>query len=302
MASKKLLIAGATGKQGGAVIDALISRSTPTPFQILALTRNRSTAKAGALAARSDITIVEGNLSSPALIFAEHSPIHGVFLVTSPGKEGAEEAQAEQLITLAVTSGVEHFIFTSVDRSGPQKDFPTSIRHFASKHRIEELLREKAAGTQMRWTILRPVTFMDNLTPDFMGRMFASMWADVGDAPLQLVSVHDIGVFAASAFEDPEAYEGRAVGLAGDELSFAQGKIVFKETMGFEMPQTFWFVSAIMKLMVKEMDLMSTWLKYEGCGVDIPSLRKEEPRLQNFEMWLRESSQFKEKYLLDSTG
>lgn len=230
MASRKLLITGATGKQGGAVIEALLSESSN--FQILALTRNKSSPKAQALASRPNITVVEGDSISPDPIFEAHKPIHGVFLITTfaPGKHEMEEAQAHPIIDAAIKNNVKHFVFTSVDRGGAGKseDNPTVIDHFASKHRIEKYLKEKneAAGSKMDITILRPVCFMDNLTPDFMGKGFASMWKGVGEKPLQMISVHDIGVFGARAFRDPEAYKGRALTLAGDSLTLEQGKKV----------------------------------------------------------------------------
>jgi len=56
----------------------------------------------------------------------------------------------------------------------------------------------------MSYTILRPVSFMDNVAPDLHGKGFATMWANVvGSKPLQLVSAKDIGVFAAKALMDP---------------------------------------------------------------------------------------------------
>lgn len=253
MAAKKLLIMGGTGKQGGAAIDALLK--SQSNFQILALTRNASSPSALRLASNPQITLVEGDASSPASIFAAHKPIHGVFCMTSMGKV-SEEDQAKPLIDAAAANGVQHFVFTSVDRGGPgrSEQNPTVIPHFASKHRIEEYLKEKSAtaSPQMDWTILRPVAFMDNLTPDFMGKGFASMWGGVGAKPLQLVSVHDIGVFAARAFTDPAAYKGRAISLAGDELTLEQGKKVFKQVEGYDMPETWGFVGAGIKMMSKE--------------------------------------------------
>jgi len=230
MATKRLLITGATGSQGGAVIDALLA-NFPT-FQILALTRNKSSAKAQSLASKPNVTVIEGDSTSPASIFEAHKPIHGVFLVTAfaPGKENMEEAQAHPMIDAAIKNEVEQFVFSSVDRGGAKKseDNPTNVGHFASKHRIEKYLKERndAAHSKMKTTILRPVAFMDNLTPDFMGKGFASVWKGIGEKPLQLISVHDIGVFAARAFADPQAYNGRAISLAGDSLNFDQGKKV----------------------------------------------------------------------------
>ncbi|KFY45612.1 hypothetical protein V494_00866 [Pseudogymnoascus sp. VKM F-4513 (FW-928)] len=294
MATRKILITGATGKQGGAVIDALLSSSSS--FQILALTRNASSKGAQSLASKSNVTVVEGDPSSPASIFQDHSPIHAVFSVTAVvvGKPGAEESQAIPLIDESIKNKVDHFVFTSVDRGGPgtSEKNPTNIEHFASKHRIEEYLKEKSGnGSKMAFTILRPVAFMDNLTPDFFGRAFASMWRGVGNKPLQLISVHDIGIVAAKALLNPE-YKGRVISLAGDELTLEQGRAVFQETMGYAMPETFGFVGTGIKLMMKEMGNMFKWFETDGFGADIVALRKEEPALQNFGTWLKESSKF----------
>lgn len=141
------------------------------------------------------------------------------------------------------------------------------------------------------FTILRPVCFMDNLTPDFIGRSFASMWRGVGDKPLQLISVHDIGMFAAKALLNPE-YKGKAISLAGDELTLKQGRKVFKNTMGYAMPESFGFVGTGLKFAMKELGTMFKWFETDGYGADIPALRKEEPALQNFSTWLKESSKF----------
>ncbi|KFY08415.1 hypothetical protein V492_06239 [Pseudogymnoascus sp. VKM F-4246] len=292
MATRKVLITGATGKQGGAVIDALLSSGSP--FQILALTRNTSSKGAQSLASKPNVTVVEGDPSSPASVFKVHSPIYGVFCVTIPGKDGSEEEQAKPLIDDSVKNGVDYFVFTSVDRGGPgtSEKNPTNIEHFASKHRIEEYLKEKSGnGSKMAFTILRPVAFMDNLTPDFIGRAFASMWRGVGNKPLQLVSVHDIGLFAAKALSNSE-YKGQAISLAGDELTLEQGKEIFKKTMGYPMPESFSFVGAGLKfMMTKELGTMFKWFETDGYGADIPALRKEEPALQSFKTWLKESSQ-----------
>lgn len=298
MALRKLLIVGATGKQGGAVIDALVADSAP--FEILALTRNTSSPAAQNLASKPNVTVVQGDVLNPAPIFSSHK-IHGVFLVTTfePGKTNMEEAQAHPVIDAAVQAGVEQIVFTSVDRGGAgvSEKSPTDVEHFASKHRIEEYLKEKTAGTKTQWTILRPVGFMDNLVPGFMGKMFPAMWnSSLGDTkPLQLISAHDIGVFAARAFEKPEEYKGRAISLAGDELTLSQAKEVFREAVGYDMPTTFTFLGSAVVFMVKEVGTMFKWFNEVGYAADIKALRKEVPGLQDFGTWLKESSEFRKQ-------
>jgi len=80
---------GGTGKQGGAAIDALLK--SPSNFQILALTRNASSPSAKRLASNPKVTLVEGDATSPASIFAAHKPIYGVFCMTTMGKVSEED-------------------------------------------------------------------------------------------------------------------------------------------------------------------------------------------------------------------
>lgn len=293
MATRKFLIIGATGKQGGAVIDALLANSSTstTPFQILALTRSAESGKAKSLASKApNISLVQGTVTEPEAIFEKTGPVDGVFCVTNPGKEGAEEQQANPMIDASIKHGVKHFVFTSVDRGG---ETPTNIPHFASKHRIEEYLKDKAAASEMDWTILRPVCFMDNLTPDFMGKGFASMWAGVGEKPLQLISVKDIGYFGAAALLEPEKYKGQTIGLAGDELNLEEARRIFKETTGKVLPETYLFFGKALKWAITEMGTMFDWFRTVGYKVDIQQLRKEYPDLQDFRKWLKQSSDFR---------
>ena len=299
MALRKLLVTGATGKQGGAVIDALNASSES--FEILALTRNPTSHSALKLASKPNVTLIQGDSLSPCPIFEAHKNIHGVFLMTTfaPGNVEMEEQQAHPVIDAAIANGVEHIVFTSIDRGGPgvSEETPTEVPHFASKHRIEGYLKDKTAGTKTQWTILRLTAFMDNLQPGFMGKMFSTFWASSpGDRKaLQLISVHDVGVFAVRAFAHPEQYKGKAISLAGDELTLSQAKEVFKEAMGYDMPTTYGFLGSAVLFMVKEMGTMFKWFGDAGYRADVKALRKEEPKLQDFGTWLKESSGFKKQ-------
>ncbi|KAN0103553.1 NAD(P)-binding protein [Hyaloscypha variabilis] len=228
--SKTLLITEATGNQGGAVIKALMSLSIPSPFSIVALTRNTNAQTSKNLLAKyPSINLIQGNLDDPEYIFSRAgAPVWGVFSVQNSMINGSsneiEERQAKAL----------HFVYASVDRHGSRSDTnPTNVPHFANKHRVEKYLQEKAAEAEgiMTWTILRPTRFMENFCsppfgPAFMGKAFASVWRyalPVG-VPLQLISVVDIGWFGAQAFWrcDSKEYRNRSISLAADELTFEE--------------------------------------------------------------------------------
>ena len=299
--SKTLLITGATGKQGGAVINALIASPSTPPFTILALTRNPASAAAKALVAKSPtIKLVTGDLDYPAAIFtAAGTSLWGVFSVQvfRPGKAGAEreERQSKALVDAAIENGVKHFVYTSVDRHGARSDSdPTNVPQFATKHRSEKYLQEKSVGTNMGWTILRPVAFMENLNPGFVGKVSATLWkfAIPPTTPVQFVATADIGFFGAKAFLDSEEYNGRVLSLAGDELTFPQAEMVFKEKMGVELPRTFGIVAWALLKAVKELRLMFKWLADVGSAADIVELRRMYPDLMTFDDWLEKEGAF----------
>ena len=83
--SRAILVSGATGKQGGALVNTLIQENAP--FEILALTRDATSASAQKLAKKSPkIKLVQGDLSNIDAVFAAAKeatslPIWGVFSV-----------------------------------------------------------------------------------------------------------------------------------------------------------------------------------------------------------------------------
>ncbi|RMZ87364.1 hypothetical protein DV736_g5409, partial [Chaetothyriales sp. CBS 134916] len=288
----------------GAVIKALLAHPPPFEHQILALTRNPSSAKAQSLDANDNIKVIEGDLNNSAAIFEKAggpASIWGAFLVTVPGKakkdELGEEGGGKSLVDAAVANGVKHLVFSSVDRGGPgvSDTNPTSIAHFASKHKIELYLKDKAKDTNMTYTILRPVAFMDNLGPSTFGGLFSVMWRGVGDKPLQLVATKDIGVFGAQAFasHDSDQYKNSALSLAGDELNHKEAAEIFSKTIGRPMPESYWFLGAVLQTVVREVGVMFTWFKDVGFGADASLCRKLNPALLNFDAYLKEESGFK---------
>lgn len=145
----------------------------------------------------------------------------------------------------------------------------------------------------MEWTILRPVAFFENLTPDYFGKVFTTAWQmSLKGKPLQLVATSDIGFFAAAAFMNPEASKNHAFSLAGDELTFDQMSETFKKLTGKNVPTTYWIPVWLMMAGVKELGVMFQWFHDEGYGADIPALKRLNPALKTFEDWLKEDSQF----------
>lgn len=330
---QKILVIGATGRQGSAVLRELSNQLSSIPAgqpkpKVLALTRKASSAKAKALLSQSppldlDLELIEGDTRRPGKIFAAQPDIDAVFSCTVPSNE---QAQAIPLIDLIAGRGpgsrpaVRRFVFSSVERGGDERSWTnrTDVPHFTSKHDIELHLRSawteaasaaavadadtdaKATQPPFDYTIVRPVAFFDNFNPTTpWGAWFASLLATMpADTALQMVSVRDVGAFAARALLCDDAafaadFAGRATGLAGDELTLVRLREVFADVSGGSLlPQTWWPVGRATRWAIGDVSKMLDWFESEGYGVDITALRIREPGMQDFGTWLRESSKF----------
>ena len=304
--SRAILVTGATGKQGGSVIEALLASPKASNFLILAVTRDAHGSSAQKLVKKSNnIRIVGGNLDDVPALFQEAKkvaaqPIWGVYSVQiSMGKGVTIESEVKQgngLIDEAVKNNVEQFVYSSVERGGDEASWnnPTPIDHFKSKHQIEHYLKDNAG--KMGWTILRPVAFMDNLEPGMPSRVFLTAMRDsLNGKPNQWIATSDIGWFAAEAFQNPQQWNHKAVGLAGDELTFDQQQEIFQKKLVSPPTPVFGFMGSFLKYMVTELGVMLNWFGTDGYKVDIKQLRQTNPNLMDFETWLEKKSPFTTK-------
>jgi len=282
-----VLVTGATGAQGGAVVSELLKADNVT---IRAMTRNPSAPKAQALASKG-VQVVKADMSDAASLGIAMAGVDRAFLLTDPtGPKGAalEEENGKLFIAIAKEAGDQHLVFNSVGDANNHSGVP----HFDSKFAIEQTL--KASGIPS-WTILRPAAFMENLpTEAGIGRamglgVFGSL---LGGKSLKLVAVQDIGFFAARALEDPQGWNKKEMMLAGDDLTVEEMKVIYAKVHG-SRPTGVWIPTSMLGVMLpKDLSLMFKFFREDrGDAVDIPSLRRMDPGLQTLEQWLRSKNQ-----------
>jgi uncharacterized protein YbjT (DUF2867 family) len=274
-----ILVTGATGKQGGAVVDALIQHRTP--FQLRALVRNPSSPQAKALIEKG-VTVMQGDLGDAASLRSALSGTYGVFSVQTMmgvGTEG-EKQQGLLLAELAAEAKVQHFVYSSV--GGAERG--SGVAHFESKWHIEQ----RIVSLGLPYTILRPVTFMDNFNQFAFRTIVLSMLRSVvpEERPLQLIAVRDIGQFAAFCFANREAFLGKAIEIAGDELTRVQIIETMKRAkisplLSLRLPA--WLRGRL----PEGSNEMFEWFANDGFRADIPALRRTHPELLTLEQWLR---------------
>ncbi|MFA9477396.1 NmrA/HSCARG family protein [Phycisphaerales bacterium AB-hyl4] len=278
----RVLVTGATGQQGGAVTRHLLKRN----FEVRALTRDPNKAAARSLTEQG-VDVVQGDLNDRASVDNAINGVQGVFSVQSFWEVGfdGEVMQGKQLADAAKEANVEHFVYSSVGSA--QHD--TGIPHFDSKWQIEQHIREIG----LPCTILRPVFFMDNWQmPMLRDMIFGGQLLQPlsPDTSLQQIAVDDIGAFAAMAFDDRDAWLGREVDLAGDELTMNDLVATFSRVIG--RPVTYQQVpwDAFEQQMGPEYTVMYRWFEQVGYSADISALRQTHSGLKTLERFLSENN------------
>jgi uncharacterized protein YbjT (DUF2867 family) len=262
-----ILVSGATGQQGGAVSDQLLSKG----YNVRAMTRKPAGEKVKALTARG-AEVVRADLDDPASLEHALEGVWGVFAVQNTWEAGVEreEEQGKRLAELARRQGVQHFVYSSVG-SAQRK---TGIPHFDNKWRVEEKIRALKFPS---YTILRPVFFMDNfLSPWFkpgidQGKL---MMALKPETVLQMIAVEDIGQFGLRAFEKDQEMNGVEVDIAGDQHTMPDVAAIIAKAVG--KPVEFAPVPiAEVRKMSEDYALMLEWFDRVGYNADIPALEQQ---------------------------
>jgi len=281
-----VLVTGATGQQGGAVVTELLKGNK---VSIRGMTRNPSAPKAEALAAKG-VEVVKADMSDASSLRSALSGVSRAFLVTdNTGPKGAEAEQesGKAFVAAAKEAGVEHVVFSSVGDANNA----TGVPHFESKFAVEQAL--KSSGIP-GWTILRPVAYMDNLptTPGFKRAMGLGVFASLLEGKkLKVVAVQDIGWFAARALEEPKKWQGKELDLVGDELTVTEMQEAYKRVQGGAAWAAWMPSVALGAMLPKDAWLMFKFFREKGYSADAAACRNLHPGMLNFEQWLRTKSQ-----------
>ena len=253
-----VVVCGATGNQGRAVVDALLRRDR---LKIRALVRDPR--KAAPLADRG-VELVTGDLRDTDSLVRAFAGAAGVFGMTQPWSSDyrkadiqAELAQGRSLVEAASRAGVR-LVLSSVfvpDRK------PMGIPHVDSKIEIEKM----AEKLGKRLIVVAPGSFLDNIGqpwyPVRKGKVRG--FVDAG-AKVPLVACRDIGEAAAVLLENFETCAGRRFSLvdgfySGQDICDTLSRLRGGEPFRWSAPP-----KLLMRLFAKEFYKMRTAFEEYG--------------------------------------
>lgn len=252
--NKRVLVTGATGLQGGAVVQALLRGG----HTVTAFVRNPDSDSAQALA-RQGVDLATGNLDDVASLEAASAGHDVVFSVqlagVDPANPGFEQRQARNIATAAKRAGIGQIVHTSVSGTGWRTQHPGYEQgelfqaYWDEKEAAEEAVRQSGIA---RWTILKPAFYMDNFLPGDNKNLFPELnqlpegrlvTSDGPQTALGLINTEDFGAAVAAAVADPAAFHEAEIELAGDSLTHPEIADVIsavanrKVTAAFRIPE-----------------------------------------------------------------
>ncbi|KXG50517.1 uncharacterized protein PGRI_070080 [Penicillium griseofulvum] len=244
---KVIAVLGATGNQGGGVVQALLKSSAPC-WHIRAITRDAFSAGALKLKAKFGNTdrleIMAANVYDKESLFKAFNKVFGVFAVTNnrlPGNKIDKEEDMDHeleagrnIIDAAKACGIQHVVLSSLPNltEASNRQF-TKVFHFDNKSKIEQWAKDELLAV----TALHPGLFYTNmqwfqycqLQDDGIVRFCAPIEADrLAD---WVDPSYDIGVYAAEIFRlGPQKTSSKTYPVVGPKLSFAEFAKIFSDT------------------------------------------------------------------------
>lgn len=203
MKAKKILVTGATGNVGSALIHYL--HASNSEFQIIAAVRNVDEAKT-IFADYPNLAYRLFDFENAKLFEAAFRDIDLLFLLRPPQLSQVDEV-FHPLLASAGKNEVKNLVFLSVQGAEKNKFIP--------HNKIERLIQKLG----FNFIFVRPSYFMQNLTtallPELLGKKTITLPA--GRAKFNWVDVKNIGEATAALILEFEAYHNQSVEITGTE-------------------------------------------------------------------------------------
>lgn len=276
--SKRVLVTGATGKQGGALARLLLKRG----HHVRALTRKPDSAAAVQLK-NAGAELVVGDLGDRPSVERAAKGVDVAYIVATPYEQGveAETRFGRTGVDGARAAGVPYIVYSSVSDA----DRKTGIPHFDSKAEVERHLQ----GLGIDHSIVAPVFFMENFYAPWTNAGFANGVLAMGvaaDRRLQLISVPEIAEFTTLAIERRDAFRGKRINIASDELTPPEMAKVISEASGRKLTYVPVPVDQLRK-QSEDFAKMFDWFNRVGYSVNVARLKQEYPQVhwRTFRQW-----------------
>jgi uncharacterized protein YbjT (DUF2867 family) len=275
-----VLVAGATGKQGGAVAKHLLAQGV----KVRALTRDASSAAAEKLR-QAGAEIAKGDLNDRTSLDRALAGVNAVFSVQDFWAKGigyeGEVRQGVNLANAAQKAQVAHFVQSGMARATHIE----GIEHFESKQAICSHIQ----SIGLPHTIVGTVYFMDNMLDLKRGgaMTFPTLSGTLKQTTkMHMLAVEDLGAIVAHLFAYRSRYLGQYVDIASDCLTVPEMKQIYQRVSG-KRPKSWALPAWLLRIFSKDFAKQLAWQNDLGWSFSVAPSRVMHPALTSFEKYIR---------------
>lgn len=239
--SKILAVFGATGQQGGSVINHVLNDpELSQKYKIRAITRDVNSKNAKQL--KEKVEVVHGDLSNRSSLEAALTGAHTVFAMTTPyfGPDALETEynKAKTIADVSVEKGLEYIIFStlpSISKISGGKY--TKVFTFEAKAKAEQYIR----GLPIESAFYSPGSFMGNFqSPEIFlslqsapdGTWSISRHVSPKTKSPYIDAVGDTGKFIGAILAEPDKYKDKTFCAAAAFYNMEEVAAILSKAIG----------------------------------------------------------------------
>ena len=249
--SKTLVAFGATGQQGGSIVDFVLNDpELSKAYTVRGITRDPASASAQKLQGRG-VEVVAGDVDKPDSLPAALANAHTVFIVTNSIYDDQikqrELRQVKAVADAAMAAGAQYLIFSTCVAA--ERLYGRPVPGFDSKAEVEAYLRT----LPIKSAFFAPGMFMQNFlsysapqpVPGQDGTYaIANVIAPDARHPL-IDTVGDSGKYVGAILADPDKYVGKVLHASTGLYTYRQvaeiiTRVTGKNTIYAQIPKETW--------------------------------------------------------------
>lgn len=312
------LVFSATGRQGRAVINALVSKEegeTTTSISIVATSRNPESDSSKELLKIDAVTkVISADYNDPDSIYNAIKESHATriwfttdfwsipWLIRTREKEAELGSCVVDAIVKANQSDecqtIEHVVYSSV---GDADNVPTKIGHFWGKADVEKYMASQFDNhdgcntTTTTWSVIRPVAFFENVddaanfNPLTKGTL---KFLTYPDKKTKFIACEDIGKGSVVLLTNPKEYAGKIIEAAGAEQSALEVTAALSDVSGTICNYAMAMPRFVMWLLMGDVYHMITWMETVGYSASIDEFKKVVPDVQDAKAFFKGKGQW----------
>lgn len=244
MSKKIIAVVGATGAQGGGLVNAILNDPSGE-FAVRAITRNVSSDKAQALK-KMGAEVVAGDVSDKASLVNAFKGAYGAYCVTFFWEHFSPEQELQHAKNMAEASAeadIKHVVWSTLEDTRkwvPEDDasMPTmmgkyKVPHFDAKGEANQFFVDCGSP----YTLFNTSFYWDNFIYFGMGPQKGpdgnlGITFPLADKKMPGIAAEDIGKCAFGVFKAGDKYKNKSVSIAGEHLTGEQMADGFTKLLG----------------------------------------------------------------------